>query len=226
MQELEDKTAPKKPKKKTRKPRIHCDYRVKLYEDGKYHWLYDVHLLKNPAILMEVYWVLGITLAIFALILFTIHACDSGFKAEGLLMVLKITGIMGAGMLVLGLLAYLLYAALAGWTYSVHFIMDEQGVEHRQAPRAQKVAKGLGFLTVLVGLASRRPGVAGAGVLSASRTSMSTDFKVVKKVKAMRWMDTIKVHEPFGRNQVYVGAADFDFVYDFISRHCPKAKIS
>ena len=48
------------------KSEIAYDYRVRLYEDGKYHWKYDLHLLKNPAVLMDVYWVLGVTMIIFA----------------------------------------------------------------------------------------------------------------------------------------------------------------
>ena len=126
----------------------------------------------------------------------------------------------------LGLLGYLLYAAISGWVYTVHFIMDEKGVEHEQAPRTQKIAKRIGILTVLVGLFARKPGVMGSGMLASSRTSMSTDFNIVKKVKAKRWMNTIMVNEPFCKNRVYVSDADFDFVYDYISSRCPKAKIS
>ena len=32
----------------SRKSQTMYDYNVRLYEDGKYHWLYDLHLLKNP----------------------------------------------------------------------------------------------------------------------------------------------------------------------------------
>ena len=52
---------------------------------------------------------------------------------------------------------------------------------------------------------------------------MSSDFSNVKKVKAIRWMNTIMVNEPFGKNRVYVNDEDFDYVYDFIIKRCPKA---
>ena len=210
---------------KKRKPKIKCDYRVKLYEDGKYHWMYDLKLLKNPAVFFEVYWVLGITMLIFFCIMFLIQACESGLSDMDFGLVLEITGITAAIMAVLGLLGYLLYAALSGWKYSVHFIMDEKGVVHKQAASAQKVAKGIGFLTVLAALASKRPGVAGAGMLASSRTEMSSDFFFVRRVKAVKWMNTIKVNERFSRNRVFVDDADFDFVYNYICSRCPNAKI-
>ena len=207
------------------KSEITYDYRVRLYEDGKYHWKYDLHLLKNPAVLMDVYWVLGVTMIIFACIMFLIQACEEGLRFEKMDFVFKVTGLMTAIMFVLGLLGYLLYSAILGWTYPVIFTMDENGVVHQQAPRAQKAGKRIGALTALVGIFARRPGVMGAGMMAASNTAMSSDFAEVKKVKAIRWMDTIKVYEPFAKNRVFVHKDDFDFVYHYISSRCPKAKI-
>ena len=208
----------------SRKSQTMYDYNVRLYEDGKYHWLYDLHLLKNPSVLIDVYKVLGITLAIVWCILFLIAACDDGFTAEGLGFVFSVTGIMAGIMFVLGLLGYLLYAAISGWVYSVEFTMDEKGVEHRQSPRSEKTARRIGFLTSMAGLASGKPSVVGAGIISASRTAMSSDFSNVKKVKAIRSMNTIMVNEPFGKNRVYTSQKDFDFVYEYICSHCPKAQ--
>ena len=217
-------TTEKEKKPRKRKPRIKCDYSVKLYEDGKYHWLYDLHMLKNPAVLFDLFWALGVSTAITVFIIFCIQACSNGINADDLMIVLKIAGILIGIMLVLGVLGYLLYAALSGWIYSVHFIMDENGVEHKAAPRSKKLAKRIGFLTVLVGLFSRKPGMMGTGILASSNTSMSSDFLRVRSVKAVRWMNTIKVNERFSRNRVYVSDEDFDFVFDYISSRCPIAK--
>ena len=41
-----------------------ADSRVTLCPDGKYHWVYEVPMLKNPSILIDVYKVLGISFAI------------------------------------------------------------------------------------------------------------------------------------------------------------------
>ena len=210
----------------TQKQGIECDYRVKLYEDGKYHWMYDLNMLKNPAVLIDLFKVMGISVLIVACLLLFIQACENGLHLEELSFVLKLTGIMAAIMIVLCLLGYLLYAAMSGWKYTAHFIMDENGVVHEQAPRAQKIGERVGLLTLLVGLLTRKPGVAGSGMLAASRSTMRSDFSSVRKVKAIRWMNTIKVNELFGKNRVYVNKDDFDFVYDFICSRCQSAKIS
>jgi hypothetical protein len=41
-----------------------ADSRVTLYPDGKYRWVYEVPMLKNPSILFDVYKVLGISFGI------------------------------------------------------------------------------------------------------------------------------------------------------------------
>lgn len=207
------------------KSKIKCDYRVRLYEDGKYHWMYDLHLLKNPAVLLDVYWMLGVTMAIFACIIFMIQACSDGLKLEGFEFSLKIIGLTAAIMFVLGLLGYLLYAAVSGWTYTVHFIMDENQVVHEQGAKSEKIGKRIAILTILAGLFAKRPSVVGAGALSASRNTMTSEFSSVSKVKAVRWMDTILVKEFLDRNRVYVNKDDFEFVYDYITSRCKNAKI-
>lgn len=214
----------KKKEIKTKNSDIQCDYRVKLYEDGKYHWMYDLNMLKNPAVLIDVFKVFGITLLIMGCFLFIIQACENGIHVEELGFVLMLMGFIAGILVVLVLLGYLLYAAMSGWTYTVHFIMDENGVVHEQSPKAKKVGERIGFLTMLAGLLARKPGVMGSGMLAASRTTMTTDFSKVRKVKTIRWMNTIKVNEPFGKNRVYVADDDFDFVYNYISSRCPKAK--
>ena len=215
-------TMAKKEIKKIQKELIEYNYRVRLFEDDKYHWKYDLHLLKNPAVLIDVLKVLGIALAIVGCFMFLVQACDNGVNIESLSFVLKLTGIMAAIMVVVGLLGYLLYAAMSGWKYTALFTMDENGVVHEQSVKAQKIGEGIGLLTILAGLLSKRPGVTGAGMMAAGRSTMSSDFSKVKKVKAIRWMNLIKVNEPFSKNRIYVNDADFDFVYDYISSHCKK----
>lgn len=210
----------------TPKPEIKYDYRVKLYEDGKYHWMYELQLLKNPSVLFDVYKALGVTLGIVGCFFFLVQACSDGFRMDGFVIVLKIMGAMVGIMAVLGIFGYLLYAAIMGWKYTVLFTMDEKGLVHEQTTHAKKKVERIGTLTILSGAASGNPGTVGTGMLAANRTTMTSDFSSVKKVKAIRWMNTINVNELFGKNRVYVSDEDFDFVYNYISSHCPNAKKS
>lgn len=103
----------------------------------------------------------------------------------------------------------------------MEFTMDQSGVVHQQGYKSKKVAERIGKLTAIAGALSRKPGLIGTGLLATSRTSMSSDFADVRKVKRCKKMHTILLNERFSHNLVYVGDDDFDFVYDFIRTHCP-----
>ena len=57
-----------------------------------------------------------------------------------------------------------------------------------------------------------------------SASGSISDFDKVRRVKANRRQHLIKVNQTLERNQVYVTEEDFDFVLDFIRKHCPNAK--
>ena len=61
-------------------------------------------------------------------------------------------------------------------------------------------------------------------MMVASHTSLSSDFSKVRSIKPKRLWHTIKVNEPFAKNQIYTTKEDFDFVLNFIRQHCPKAR--
>ena len=195
-------------------------------KDGKYRWVYEVHLLKNYAILWEVYRMLAITCFICLFIIGCIGVCSDGLDALkmfkiNLTTILIIVGVVAA----LGFLGYFLYAAICGWKYVVRFTMDEKQIIHEQTPMQAKKAKTISLLTVLAGLMAKRPGVVGAGMLAA-RTSSISVFSSVKRIIGNKRKNLIKVNETISRNQIYVDSDDFDFVYNFICEHCPNAKIS
>jgi Na+/H+-dicarboxylate symporter len=81
----------------------------------------------------------------------------------------------------------------------------------------------LGKLAAMAGAAAGRPGVVGTGMLAASYTTMITELADVKRLIPCRKMHLIKANELLEKNRVYVADEDFDFVYDFLCQHCPKA---
>lgn len=109
--------------------------------------------------------------------------------------------------------------------YCVLFEMDEKGVAHIQQENQAKKARWLSWVIVLLGVMSKNPTTAGAGLLAGSRTQMYTGFDKVKSIEAGRSRNVIKLHALLNHNQVYVRREDFDFVLEYIKTHCEGAKM-
>ena len=190
-----------------------------LCPDGKYRWVYEYSMLKNPVILFTVIKVLVISLLIvmgFVMFLNLINgnpiiSAPSEMERKGL----TVTGIV---LLFCIIIAYLVVAASKGFKYCVLFEMDEESVIHKELPRSFRKTQVLSELTFLIGAASLRPGVAGAGLLAAAKDSQATDFARTKHVKVLRVFHTIKLDSPLNHNQIYAEPEDFDFVLDHISK--------
>lgn len=200
------------------------DSRVTLYPDGKYRWVYEVPMLKNPSILFDVYKVLGISFGVVWLFNMLLIGCENGFDLDSLWGITSGFLVLILVFLVIGYIAYVIVAWYNGWKYVVLFTMDEKEVVHQQMPRQVEKAKVLGALTVLVGAAAGKPGVMGTGVLAASRSTSTSELANVARLIPCRRLHLIKVNQLLNKNRVFVPDEDFDFVYSFLCQHCTKAK--
>ena len=200
------------------------DSRVTLYPDGKYRWVYEVPMLKNPSILFDVYWVLGISFGLVWLFNVLLIGCEDGFSLESLWGFTSGFLILMLVFAVIGYVAYVIVAWTYGWKYVVLFTLDEKEVVHQQMPHQMKKAKVLGALTALMGAAAGKPGVVGSGILASSRSTSTSVLANVKRIKARRRQNLIKVNQLLNKNRIFVPDEDFDFVYDFLCQHCPNAK--
>ena len=196
---------------------------VRLCEDGKYRWLYEMNMFRNPTIILTVAKVLGgVLLGLWLVFGLLLSAIEGNW--DGLLGMTRVLGIVMVVMAVLLVIAYLILCWMYHGKYIVLFEMDEKSIKHIQLPRQFKRAQAMGLITALVGLAAKRPTTAGAGLLSATRQASTSDFKYVKKVKAYPRRHLIKVNETLNKNQVYAATEDFDFVLDWIRTRCINAK--
>jgi hypothetical protein len=209
-------------KKKVNTPM--ADSRVQLFPDGKYRWVYEVPMLRNPSILFDVYKVLGVSFFIVWLFNVILISCEEGLSLDSLWGVTSGFLVLLGVFLVIGYVAYIIVAWYYGWKYIVLFTLDEKEVKHQQMPRQVKKAKVLGALTALAGAAAGRPGVVGTGILSATRFSSTSVLANVEHLVPRRRLNLIKVNQLLNRNRVFVPDEDFDFVYDFLCRHCPNAR--
>ena len=194
---------------------------VRLCSDGKYRWVYEMNLLKNPTIFFTVLKVMMISVGIVWLFGLIIGLGD--MSLDYFLFWTKLSGIMLGIFVVLTIIGVLITAAILG-KYVVLFEMDEKEVVHIQMPRQVKKAEVIGFITVLVGAMAKNPTTMGVGLLAASKSRSSSEFANVRRVKAYRKRNLIKVNQLFNKNQVYVADEDFDFVYNFIKSRCINAK--
>lgn len=210
-------------KKKTTEKPVFTEH-IQQGTDGKYRWVYKLHMLKTHTIIQDVFWALLITAFITWLITFFILLFSGEMSWQDFLFSLGMIGLVTLILLVLCIPAYLIVAAMYGWYYTVRFTMDEEGITHEQEPRQMKKARLMGCLTVMVGLLARRPSTVGAGLISGSRSMLYSRFSKVKEVKAKRSQHLIKVNETLNHNRIYVSDEDFDFVYDFIRSRCKKVK--
>lgn len=196
---------------------------IRLCTDGKYRWVYKLSMLKNPTILLTVFkvfaYIIVVGFLIFGFFLYLIHGDWAGLWGMA-----KATGLVLLIFLVLTFLGVVLVAIVYGGYYEVLFVMDEKEIAHIQVPQQFRKAQKLAAVTAMAGAAGGSLSTAGAGLLAASRNASTSVFANVKKVKARRWLHVIKVNQLLNKNQVYVSSKDFDFVYNYIKEHCPKAK--
>lgn len=196
---------------------------IRLCKDGKYRWMYEMHLIKNPTIFLTVLkifaYIILIGFLIFGFFLYAIHGDWAGLWDMAKAMVIAF-----AGMSVLTFLGVCVVAMMYGGKYIVLFEMDEKGIAHIQLPQQYKKAQVMGLIAALAGVATGNPTTAGAGLLAATHNKSISDFTKVRSIKANPKLNVIKVNQRLYKNQVYVPDESFDFVYDYIKSHCPNAK--
>ncbi len=196
---------------------------VTLCDDGKYRWIYALNMWKNPTIFFLVYkiffWIfMGISLMVTLMSWKHIHWDDWDKLWDDTWPALALFAFFN----LLLVLSYSIVAAMYGGKYIVLFTMDENGVTHEQIAEQAKKAKKLGALTAAVGAGRGNLSMMGLGIHTAARTSMSSDFSIVRSVKPYKRRNVIKVREILSNNQVYARDEDFDFVYNYIKEHCPR----
>lgn len=193
---------------------------IYLCPDNKYRWAYELNMLKNPVILFTVLKIFGIVFLVITAFQFLLAV----FDGDGYLFTPQFLIIPGI-FIGLSLLGYFILACLYGFKYMVLFEMDDEGITHRQMPGQFKKAEAMGWLTAAAGIVTGNMSAAGAGLLASCKESSHSGFDNVKKVVNKRHFDAIMVNETIERNQVYAGKEDFDFVWQYITSRCIKAKI-
>lgn len=169
--------------------------------DGVYRWAYDVDLFANPTILFTIIKVIGICFGFMWLLEVVPAMFEDCFALSELLETTKIFLLLFAGMMILTVISYWLYARIAfGGKYCVLFEMDEKGITHTQAPKQFKKAQ---VMALIAGLTANNLSTLGNALVVGSRSSLSSDWDNVRNVQCFHQRSVIKVNEPGKKNQVY-----------------------
>ena len=199
---------------------------IQLGSDGVYRWMYEFRMMKNPTILFTLWKVMGLSFGIVALFMLALSLPDLIRYGPGFFQTdWRVPVILVAVFLLLSLLSYLIAAALFGWKYIVIFEMTETGITHTQLAKQYQKTQAIGILLALSGVKSGNVGAVGQGLLAASRNQSTTEFNRVRKIRLKKRRDTIFANQLLYKNQIYAEKEDFDFVADYIIRHCPNAKV-
>ena len=207
-------------------PGEHATEHILRCPDGVYRWYYELPMLKNPVILFTTWKVLGISFGtVWLFIVIASAASDSLYGWRGFLDLTWGFILLTLALALISVLAYLAVAAAFGWRYVVLFEMDDEVVRHIQVPRQFKKAQALAWLTILAGAAANRPAAAASGLLAATRSTSTSEFKNVKRLVMRPKRNLIKVGQRLARNQVYAAPEDFEFVRAHLVAHCGKASV-
>ena len=190
---------------------------IKKCDDGSYRWVYEFDMLKNPIILLTVLKIFLIVLVgmwvVFGLFRIGNDGFGGAFVAQTKELLIPAVILFG-----LSIVAYIILACIYGWKYCVLFEMNETGIRHIQMEKQYKKAQAIGWLTAMAGAAAGKPGMAGTGLLAATKNEQATEFSKVKRMRSFRALHTIKLDGLLNHNQIYAAPEDYDFVLEYISK--------
>ncbi len=137
----------------------------------KMQWQISVPLFRNTVILKQLGLAIGIPFGLVALVI-------------GLLSGKSVYTLYGLGLIAaLLFFTWLFIMAVYRGKYEAEFVLDQKGVLCRTQAKQAKKNRVVNALTVVLGLLSGRPAVAGAGMLAQSRQEVFLRWNRVTKVK-------------------------------------------
>lgn len=137
----------------------------------KITWKISVPILKNTVILKQLGAAIGIPFGLLALVI--------GFASGRSVYTLYGLGLVGALIFFTLLFLMVVYRG----NYEVEFVLGDEGVLCRTQTEQAKKNRLVNTITVVLGLLSGRPAVAGAGMLAQSRQEVFIRWNRITKVR-------------------------------------------
>ncbi len=159
-------------------------------EAEKLRWEISVPIFRSTIILKQLAIAIGMPFGLVIAILL-IASRGEGAREYSLYGLAFIAVALG--------LAYLVIAIAYGGKYHVGFVLDRAGVQCYTCGKQAKRNRVINELTVALGILTRRPAAAGAGILAASRQSTSLKWHDIRKTKSHPGQYTITVQGHFAQ---------------------------
>ena len=171
------------------------------YKDSdKIVWEIRVPMLRNSVILKQLGIAIGIPFGLLIIFLLIIKA----FYGVVLIALLF-------------LLTYLFIIIFWKGKYDVGFKLDKTGIRSFTLPNQAKKNRILNAITVIAGLLSGKPAVAGAGLLAQSQQNVLIKWKRIKKVKYLPRKQVIMIKAGFAENlALFCKIDNYDEVEKFV----------
>ena len=190
-------------------------------EDGTYDWIYSLNMLKNRSMLIYVIRVIIIIWIVIALI-FVVLAGGS----DKLLLILGILALCLVGAILIAFFAVWLVNKLYKGSYLLVYQMNDEQLVFSQTTDQAQITRTIAAASAAINAAGNNIGgaIAGAG-LALGPNAYRSRFSKVRSVKGKRKDNLIEVNTFLQNQMVYVPEEYYDFVWEYITQRCRKARI-
>ena len=193
-----------------------------LEDDGTYNWIYCMKMRQDLSMFKFIFKIVSAMYALMVIIiLLLIHG--SGDVLE----LLGIFALCYAVIVLVIIFSYWLIDKIFKGNYMLIFEMNEEGITFSQTTDQAEMTRMIAATSAAVNLAGNNVGGVIAGTGMAFRpNSYHADFSKVMSVKGKREENLIWVNTLAQFLQVYVPSDAYEFVWQYITQRCVKARIS
>lgn len=151
-------------------------------------WEINVSIFKNSVILKQLGLAIGIPFGLVALII--------ALSSKGSRDTIYALGLIASLLILTWLLIMIVYRG----KYEVEFVLDNNGVLCRTKAKQAKRNRVINSLTVILGLFTGKPTVAGAGLLAQSRQEVFIRWSKVTEIKYKPQSQTVLIRSGWTEN--------------------------
>lgn len=170
-------------------------------------WATSVPVFRHPIIVRQLCLAIGLPFGVLVAIL-----C---FMADDPRSLLYPLGLIGG----LFFLTWLFIMLVWRGRYEVECLLDGTGVRCRTQKSQARKNRIINALTVILGLLSGKPAIAGAGMLAQSRQDQTIRWKNIRKVRRYPRIRTIMVHGGFAEHlALFCTAENYQAVDALVTR--------